>query len=239
MTLLSVCIPTYEADGRGVDFLNYNFKQMKLQLFKDFEIVISDDSADEVIKNYIEGIKDLNIKYIKNEGKKGIAGNTNNAIKNASGEIIQIMCQDDYFYNKYSLQKIVDAFDKNIGWMASMYMHTKDRLGLFKQQIPTWNDQIYFQNTIGTPSCLSFLNDDNPVLVDENLKCFVDCEQYYRMYKKWGLPKVLKDLVIVQYLWEGQATSGITQEIINAEVAYINEKIANMNKKETNEQKSN
>ena len=225
MTLLSVCIPVYESQGRGIEFLAQNFKQLKSQIFKDFEIVISDNSEDEVIKNYVEGIKDLNIKYVKNEGAKNIASNTNNAIKNASGEIIQLMCQDDYFYNKYSLQKIVDNFDKNIGWMASMYMHTKDRLGLFKQQIPSWNDQIYFTNTIGTPSCLSFLNDDNLVLCDENLKCFVDCEQYYRMYKKWGLPKVLKDLVVVQFLWEGQSTSTITQDLVNTEVAYINDKL--------------
>jgi glycosyltransferase involved in cell wall biosynthesis len=235
MTLLSICIPSYEAGGRGVEFLEHNFKQLKTQLFKDFEIIVSDDSSDEVIADYIkkytEDNKDLNIKYIKNKGNKNIGSNTNNAIKNANGEIIQIMCQDDYFYNKYSLQKIVDNFDRNIGWMVSMYMHTKDRLGLFKQQIPSWSDNIYLNNTIGAPSCLSFLNDDNKVWVDENLKCFVDCEHYYRLYKKWGLPKVLKDLVVIQYLWEGQATSTITQDLINAEVAYINNKVTEMNKK--------
>ena len=235
MTLLSVCIPCYESEGRGIEFLNQNLKQLKLQIFKDFEVVISDNSENEEIadfvKKYVEENKDLNIKYIKNIGNKNIGANTNNAIKNASGEIIQIICQDDYVYNRYSLQKIIDAFDKKIGWMCSMYMHTKDRLGLFKQQIPSWNDQIYFNNTIGSPSCLSFVNGGDLVLADENLKCFVDCEQYYRLYKKYGLPKVLKDLVVIQYLWEGQTTNTISQELINTEVAYINDKLFGKKKK--------
>jgi hypothetical protein len=149
----------------------------------------------------------------------------NNAIKNCDGEIIQIMCQDDYFYGKNSLQKIIENFDKDKGWMCSKYMHTKDRLGLFKQQIPSWNPQIYLNNTIGTPSCLSFLNNDN-IFFDENLTWLVDCEYYYRLFKKYGEPKILKDIIFIQYLWEGQLTQTITQELINTETAYVNNKIA-------------
>jgi glycosyltransferase involved in cell wall biosynthesis len=222
---LSIALPTYEMGGNGLEFLAYNFKQLKAQTFRDFDVIISDNSNDETIKTYVNGIKDLNIKYVKNEGAKTLAANMNNAIKNCDGEIIQIMCQDDYFYNKYSLQKIVDNFDKGKGWMCSMYMHTKDRLGLFKQQIPMWNPQIYINNTIGTPSCLSFLNNDN-IYLDENLSWLVDCEYYYRLFKKYGQPKILSELIFVQVLWEGQVTQQITQELMNTETAYVNNKLA-------------
>jgi glycosyltransferase involved in cell wall biosynthesis len=229
MTLLSVCVPVYPMNGRGVEMLEHNLKQLSAQKFKDFEVVISDDSEDDVIKDWLFSSdklwnEKLNIKYIKNEKTKGVASNVNNAINNADGEIIQIMCQDDYFYNKDSLQKIVDNFDRNMGWMVSMYMHTKDRLGLFKQQIPKWNNQIYLINTIGTHSSLSFLNDSN-LSFDENLSWFVDCEFYYRLYKKYGLPKILDKLIFVQYLWDGQATNTIiTQNVIEQEQKYIKEK---------------
>jgi len=223
MSLLEILIPVYEMQNKGLEMLSHSFKQLKVQKFKDFSVLISDDSQDEKIKTYVGGIKDLNIKYIKNEGVHSIAGNMNNAIKNATGEIIQVMCQDDYFYNKDSLQNIVDNFDRNKGWMCSMYMHTKDRFELFKQQIPMWNSQICLNNTLGTPSCLSFLNNDVPLL-DENLKWYVDCEHYYRLFKKWGIPKILKELVFVQLLWEGQTTQGITQEIVDTEIAYIKDK---------------
>jgi glycosyltransferase involved in cell wall biosynthesis len=225
---LSIALPTYEMGNKGLEFLAYNFKQLKSQIFKDLQVVVSDNSNDEIIKTYVSGIKDLDIKYVKNEGAKTLASNMNNAIRNCDGEIIQIMCQDDYFYNKYSLQKIVDNFDKNIGWMCSMYMHTKDKLGLFKQQIPKWNDKIYFDNTIGTPSCLSFLNNEN-IYFDENLTWLVDCEYYYRLFKKYGQPKILNELIFVQVLWEGQLTQTITQELINTETAYVNNKIVEIN----------
>jgi len=223
MSLLSILIPCYNKNERGKELLAYSLSKIKIQTFKDFEIIISDNSEDDIILKYLETEKDLNIKYTKNETKKTLACNMNNAIKNANAEILHIMCQDDYFYNKNSLQKIVDNFDKKIGWMVSMYMHTKDRLGLFKQQIPVWNNQIYLNNTIGTPSCLTLLN-DNPPLLDENLNWFVDCEHYYRLFQKYGEPKILKDLIFVQYLWEGQVTGSITQELIDTEVAYIKNK---------------
>jgi glycosyltransferase involved in cell wall biosynthesis len=224
MPRLSILMPSYEMKNKGAEMLSFSLDILRQQTFKDFEIVISDDSKDETIKNYLHSIQDLNIKYIKNQGKHGIAGNTNNAIRNALGQILHIMCQDDYFYDENSLQKIVDTFDVGKGWMASMYMHTKDRKGLFNQQFPTWNDQIYLINTIGTPSCLSFIN-DNPIFFDENLTWFVDCEYYYRLYKRYGVPKILSEIIFVQYLWEGQTTNTlINQEVVNREELYIKEK---------------
>lgn len=225
MPLLSIVIPCHGMSGRGLEMLSYNFKQLQKQRFKNFNVIISDDSQDEVIKTYVLGIKDLDIIYTKNEGKHGIGGNLNNGIKNATGEIIQIMSQDDYFYNKDSLQHVVNAFDKNKGWLVSSYMHTKDRLGLFKRQTPSWHEEIYFNNTIGTLSCLSFVNND-VLFFDENLSWFVDGEYYYRLWKKYGLPNSILDIVFIQYLWEGQTTNTITQELVDTEMAYINSKLA-------------
>jgi glycosyltransferase involved in cell wall biosynthesis len=224
MTKLSILIPCYEMKGKGVEMLSYSFNKIRQQTFKDFEIIVSDDSKDEVISSYTLEIKDLNIKYVKNNGNHSIAGNANNAIRNATGQILHIMCQDDYFYNNDSLQKIVDNFDTNKNWMVSTYMHTKDKSELFKLQVPSWNSQIYLINTIGTPSCLSFAN-DNPIFFDENLTWFVDCEYYYRLYKRYGLPKILEDILFIQYLWEGQTTNTlINQEVVTREELYIKEK---------------
>lgn len=227
MTLLSICIPVYEMPvnsnpprEEGLAMLAENFKQLEKQKFKDFNVIISDNSQNKTIETYVKGIKKLNVKYTRNEGAKTMASNMNNAIKNADGEIIHIMCQDDFFYNADSLQKIIDNFEKEKGWMVSRYMHSKDRLGLFKRQTPSWNDKMYLNNSIGTPSCLSFVNDD-PLLFDENLNWFIDCELYFRLFKRYGLPKVLDDTIFIQYLWEGQLTTRMTQEEIDKETLYI------------------
>ena len=76
------------------------------------------------------------------------------------------------------------------------------------------------QNTIGTTSCLTILNNDI-LLFDTNLKWFVDCEYYYRLYKKHGLPKILPDIMFIQYLWDGQTTNSITEDLVNTEAEYI------------------
>jgi glycosyltransferase involved in cell wall biosynthesis len=221
---LSILIPSYEMKGKGSEMLSFSLNRLREQTFKNFDIVISDDSKDEVIRDYVFSIQDLNIKYVKNLGNRGIAGNTNNAIKFATGKILQIMCQDDYFYDENSLQRITDSFNINDGWMVSSYMHTENRIDIFKQQLPTWNDHIYLYNTIGTPSCLSFTNND-PIYFDENLTWFVDCEYYYRLYKRYGIPRVLNNINFVQYLWEGQTTNSIiTQEIVAKEENYIRNK---------------
>jgi len=211
--------------GRGVEMLDYSLSQIRKQKsnLTELEIVISDDSENNLIFDYVNSVKDLNIKYVKNERGHGLAQNINNALLNSSGDIIHIMCQDDYFSDKDSLQKIVDIFDKEMGWMVCSYMHSTDRVGLFRQQIPSWNDKIYFENTIGTPSCLTLVNQDI-LLLDENLSWFVDCEYYYRLYKKYGQPKILKYFIFTQLLWEGQTTKTVTQELVDKEVKYIQEK---------------
>ena len=50
MSQISICIPTYEYKGRGVEFLAELFDSIERQTFRDFDIVISDHSKDDVIE---------------------------------------------------------------------------------------------------------------------------------------------------------------------------------------------
>ena len=83
---LSVCIPTYEMRGEAKKVLIRSFDMLKKQTFKDFEVVISDNSEDDVVKSLCASpeYKMLNINYFKNP-RKGLAQNSNEAIKNADG----------------------------------------------------------------------------------------------------------------------------------------------------------
>ena len=49
--LLSIAIPSYEAKGFGVSYLEKNFNILLNQTFQDFEVVISDNSKDDNILN--------------------------------------------------------------------------------------------------------------------------------------------------------------------------------------------
>jgi len=83
---LSICIPTYEMHGRARELLKRSFDMLKKQTYKDFEVIISDNSIDDVIKNLCEDptYQSLNIKYARSS-RMGASVNTNEAIKRAKG----------------------------------------------------------------------------------------------------------------------------------------------------------
>jgi hypothetical protein len=61
---------------------------------------------------------------------------------------------------------------------------------------PYWNPLIYKGvNTISSPSVLSFLKECD-VYFDEDLEMLMDCEIYYNLYTKYGLPHVITDTLI-------------------------------------------
>lgn len=205
---VSIAIPCYEMYGRGAECLDYSLAILERQTYKNIEIVVSDHSLDESIKNTCkkwDGL--LDIKYIKNTEKRGASSaNHNNCIKHCEGDIIKFLCQDDYLYSVDSLQKIINHFSTDTKWLVSRYIHTRDRTCYFNEQIPWLNGEIHVKNTIGTHSCLAIRN-DNPPLFDEDLIWFMDCEYYRQLYNHFGLPYVLQEITMVQFLWEGQVTN--------------------------------
>ena len=64
---LSIAIPTYEFHGFGVEFLRVSLDRLKSQSFTDFEVIISDQSQDSLIKDLCDTYSQvLDIKYIPN-----------------------------------------------------------------------------------------------------------------------------------------------------------------------------
>ena len=154
---ISICIPTWEQYGKGVNFLKNNFDRILTQTYKNFNVIISDHSKNDEIKklcdlysNYFE------IKYFKYEKLYGNSpSNTNNSILNANGEIIKIIFQDDFFYDNTSLELISKEFEQNeCKWLVNGCNHTiDDGKSFYNNMIPAWNDNIPIGiNTISSPS---------------------------------------------------------------------------------------
>ncbi len=228
MNFLSICIPTYEMKGNGVNFLEHSFKKLTQQTFKDFEIIISDHSLDEEIKNLcVKYEKILNIVYIKNTNNIGSSSaNVNNAIKYASGKIIKFLFQDDFLYNEDSLEITINNFDlKKDKWLVSRCEHSIDGVSFIRDFKPVYNDKIFLgNNTISSPSVLTILN-DKPFLFDENLIWLMDCDYYKRCYDSFGLPKILNVITVVNRIGGHQVSNTIVNnEIEQKELYYIKEK---------------
>ena len=221
--MLSIAIPCYEMNGRGSEMLQYSLDVLKNQETADFEVVISDHSVDNDVYDLCQReSKKLNIKYLRNVNKRGSSSaNVNNAIINCSGRLIKILCQDDFLYRADAITKTVGNFNYHKKWLVSSYFHTQDRIKTDGYHVPKLSNRIYLENLIGTHSCLTILNEE-PILFDENLIWFMDCEYYYRLYQKYGSPEILLDPTLVQFLWPGQVTNTlIDNDLVIKEQDYI------------------
>jgi GalNAc5-diNAcBac-PP-undecaprenol beta-1,3-glucosyltransferase len=228
--MISVSIPTYyteENTERIIEGIEFSFNKLFLQDYKDFEVIISDHSIGEQIESLCDKWKNkLNIKYFKNDFKRGfLTANENFGIQHSTGDIIKFLDQDDYMLNEHSLTDTEKYFDDGFAWMATAYYHTKDRIQLENVHFPAINNRIHYVNTIGTPSCVSIRNKD-VIYFDDNLKWAGDCEYYKRLYDKFGMPKLINYMTIVQYLWGGQTTHSYDYDkaLQEKEIAYIIEK---------------
>ena len=179
---ISIIIPTAECEGKK--FLPRCLDSIKSQNYTNYEVIVVD------------------------EGK--VAHNMNCGIKKATGDIIKILCHDDYFNNPMSLEEIASSWKG--GWLVSGCVHDQGDGELIVTHYPGWNDAIHRGfNTIGGLSVLAFENKD-PLLFTEGLDWVVDVDFYKRAFLRYGLPRFLVTENVVIGYGSHQTSFKLTQE---------------------------
>lgn len=221
---ISICVPTYEMHGSGGAYLAVLFESINRQTYKDFEVIVSDHSQDDVVMSVCEKWgKEFEVRYYRNlEGRGNASININNAIRRADGDIIKPMHQDDFFYSARCLEAVVSALKNNPGtsWGICGYVHT-DAGGerFFRYRIPFYNRNIIKgDNTIGAPAVMFYRKDGE--LFDEALIWMNDCELYYRLFIKHGGPIVMREPLIAIRLWGNQVTTSISKQKEEFEITH-------------------
>ena len=228
MKTLSVAIPTYEYNGLGTEVLEFNFNRLRLQNFKDFVVVISDNSADNKIEKLCDRWSDiLDIDYYHNP-IRGAATNSNNAIHKCKTEYIKFLCADDFLFDENSLRNIMEGFETTkANWLFTEYVHSNDRVSFYRHYVPQQLPNV-FTNLLGTPSAMAMVNPrllPALELFDPNLKYCYDVESFWRWRRVIGLPVIVNKVSLVNYIWGESVTSHIDQELINKENQYILHKL--------------
>jgi len=202
MSKISICCPVYTMKDKTAErFLVEYFSHLMYQTFKDFDVVISDQSEGDNLKTICDTFSHvLDIKYIKNTSNKKNAGNNvNNAVKHATGEIIKLLYMDDYFVDQDALLKISNAFDSNPDgkWFISGFTHSnEDRTHFFDTRRPWYeNKYVNGDNTTGNPSNYAVRN-NCALEMDDDLLWIVDGEYFYRSYYYHGDPIKLDDVLV-------------------------------------------
>ncbi len=84
-------MPTYNRPA----FLRESLQSVLLQTFSDFEIIITDNSADAESEKVVAEFQDLRIRYFRNEENIGAVNNHNKALALAIGQYIYLFSDDD------------------------------------------------------------------------------------------------------------------------------------------------
>lgn len=104
---VSVIMPTYK---RG-KIIRESIESVLNQEYKNFELIIVNDGGDDEVKSTIDQFADSRIKYIKIP-HSGLAGALNAGLKEARGEYISYLDDDDIYYHNH-LSTLLDAARKN------------------------------------------------------------------------------------------------------------------------------
>ena len=188
---ISIVIPT--SDSEGKKFLPRCLESIEIQTYKNYEVIVT------------------------KEGK--VAHNLNCGIKRATGDIIKVLCDDDYLNGQFALEEIVSAWKG--GWLVSGCVHDQGNGQLIGPHCPGWNDHIHRGfNTIGGLSVLAFENKD-PLLFGEGLDWVVDIDFYKRAFLRYGLPRFLVTSNVVIGLGPHQLTNSLTQEQRTKEIGLM------------------
>lgn len=189
--MISICIPTYEANGSGVFFLKKNIESILKQTYKDIEVVVSDHSKDNEIENYIKSLKNNKIVYLRYNKNIGYpAFNTNNAIQNAKGDYIKLMNMDDYMESDTLLYDMFEGLKLGYSWALTSFKHFNyDTKSFYRQMTPRiigdGKHLLIGKNTIGCPSVVLMPKN---IFFDTKVEYMIDCELWYRLFKNFGLP---------------------------------------------------
>jgi glycosyltransferase involved in cell wall biosynthesis len=92
--LVTVCIPTYN----GEKWLAECIQSALDQTYQSLEILIIDDGSTDGTVSLARSISDSRIRLLVNEKNQGLVGNWNECIRQASGEYIKFLFQDDTLY---------------------------------------------------------------------------------------------------------------------------------------------
>ena len=106
---ISILVPTFNR----IYYLEQCLQSCINQSLDPFEICIGDDSTNDESKRYISNLaKNYPIKYVKNNPPLGQAKNVNSLIKNAQGDYICLIHDDDKLEND-CLEKLSLIFNQN------------------------------------------------------------------------------------------------------------------------------
>ncbi|OLE56249.1 MAG: hypothetical protein AUI36_16305, partial [Cyanobacteria bacterium 13_1_40CM_2_61_4] len=88
---ISIVLPVYN----GERYLQEAFDSVRSQSYEDYELLVWDDDSNDSSGEIIAKNKDVKVRSFSNETNIGLFGTLNLAIREARGELVRLLSQDD------------------------------------------------------------------------------------------------------------------------------------------------
>ena len=229
--LVSICIPAFNQTG----FLKRTLDSIGNQDYRNFEVVLSDDSSTYEVAALAEHYKGMfPVKYVRNASPLGPPANWNHAIDISSGELIIVMHHDDWFSESGSLRKFVEAVNvSGAGFAFCISEILNVSTGAITHNIPPpsflnalgKDPRVLFNNNrIGAPSAVIFKK--NTLRFDDRMKYVVDIDFYIRYLAASKFVYIPEPLIVNTSHHPGQVTaSSMNMDVQVGEFVLLHEKI--------------
>lgn len=225
-------------------YLEKNIQSVEKQTYKNFEHIFIDgfstDGTTDIIEKYQHGHSDKVFFYKLTP--KGISNAMNEGIKKATGKYLIHLHSDDYFFDNYVLQDLINFLEKNNypDWIYGKINVLKDyesigiypnkklfklkkRGRFFKKFILKIHNFIPHQSVFIKKEVFKKFG-----YFDENLKTFMDFDMWIRIKNKTNF--IFFDRIISNYTIRKDAqSSGLkNKECNNKELNMIRKKYLNI-----------
>jgi len=200
---ISICIPAYKNKAYLIRLLD----SIKIQEFKNFEVVVSDDSPDSELETCLESYKThFRIIYFKNHIPLGSPANWNKSIHLAKGKWIKIMHDDDWFVNEKALGVFYEATQESNDedFIFSGFINHNLNTGTNSPFVIRFFDEwmlktqplyLFRTNYIGHPST-TLIRNNRSDWFDVNVKWVVDIAFYMKVLSEGKKCKVIDEPLV-------------------------------------------
>ena len=156
--------------GRGVEFLNELWVSICSQTYEDYEVIVSDDSVDNQVRDYCV---EHGIDYYRHTTGHGAAMNLNNAISHAKGDIIKPMLEFIGKWNYYERKQPVESWKPSINVITNnkrilnfLIEHDFDKKSYMSadkilSKIPDELKHYFFRGLIDGDGCFYYYKPEN------------------------------------------------------------------------------
>jgi len=210
---ISICIPTYKRP----ELLKKLLDSIQMQSFRDFEVLINDNSPDDSIKDLVDSFGGiLNISYEKNEPAMSATENCNRVMKRSNAPWIKVIHDDDWFASADALQQFANAAmnsGKDFIFCANnqVYLETgkivPERLDEErKQMLEDSIFSLFYLNLVGHPSVVMHKRDDS-LEYDRQFNWVLDIDYYVRYLNKHNGYHYIPDTLVNIGKGSGQESS--------------------------------